>query len=97
MEQSRIDWPSFIACVVVILGVCIPLALFSDWAGAAMQSLYDYIAAEFGIAYLLASVGAIGFLAWLAASRFGRRRGGAPRWGIRTDSMVASKSRESWV
>ena len=57
MEQSRIDWPSFVACVVVILGVCIPLALFSDWAGVALQSLYDYIAAEFGIAYLLASSG----------------------------------------
>jgi BCCT family betaine/carnitine transporter len=72
VEQSRIDWPSFVACVVLVLGVCIPLALFSDWAGVALQSLYDFIAAEFGIAYLLASVGAIGFLVWLAASRFGR-------------------------
>jgi BCCT family betaine/carnitine transporter len=72
MEQSRIDWPSFIACVIIILGVCIPLALFSDWAGVALQSFYDYIASEFGIAYLLASVAAIGFLVWLAASRFGR-------------------------
>ena len=72
MEQSRIDWPSFVACVVIILGVCIPLALFSDWAGVALQSLYEFIAAEFGIAYLLASVGAIGFLVWLASSRVGR-------------------------
>ena len=71
MEQSRVDWPSFIACVVIILGVCIPLALFSDWAGVALQSLYDFIASEFGIAYLLASVAAISFLVWLAASRFG--------------------------
>ena len=72
MEQSRIDWPSFVACVVIIFGVCIPLALFSDWAGVALQSLYDFIASEFGIAYLLASVAAIGFLIWLASSRFGR-------------------------
>jgi len=71
VEQSRIDLPSFVACVVIILGVCIPLALFSDWAGVALQALYDYIASEFGIAYLLASVAAIGFLVWLAASRFG--------------------------
>ena len=49
-------------------------ALFSDSAGAALQALYDFIAAEFGIAYLLASVGAIGFLVWLAASRFGHLR-----------------------
>ena len=79
MEQSRIDWPSFVACVVIILGVCIPLALFSDWAGVALQSLYDFIAREFGIAYLLASVAAIGFLTWLAASRFGNIKLGDDR------------------
>lgn len=74
MEQSRIDWPSFAACVVIILGVCIPLAIFSDSAGAVLQTLYDFIAAEFGVAYLTASVACIGFLAWLAASRFGRTK-----------------------
>ena len=71
MEQSRIDWPAFITCVVIILAVCIPLAASPETGGALLQSLYDYIAGEFGIVYLLASVGAIGFLTWLAASRFG--------------------------
>jgi BCCT family betaine/carnitine transporter len=91
MEQSRIDWPSFVACAVIIVGVCIPLAVFSDSAGAALQSLYDFIAAEFGIAYLMASVAAIGFLAWLAASRFGNTKLGeadeSPEFG--TFSWVA--------
>jgi BCCT family betaine/carnitine transporter len=91
MEQRRIDWPGFVACVVIVLGVCIPLAVFSDSAGAVLQSLYDFIAAEFGIAYLLASVGAIGFLVWLAASRFGRTKLGEsheePEFG--TPSWVA--------
>lgn len=74
MEQSRIDWPSFIASIVIILGVCIPLALFSDWAGIALQSLYDYIASEFGIAYLLASVAAIGlYIFWKRANALIRR------------------------
>jgi BCCT family betaine/carnitine transporter len=91
MERSRIDWPSFIACAVIILGVCIPLAVFSDAAGGVLQSLYDFIAAEFGIAYLMASVGAIGFLAWLAASRYGKTKFGeaheSPEFG--TLSWVA--------
>lgn len=81
MEQRRIDWPSFVVCVVIILGVCIPLAVFSDSAGATLQSLYDFIAAEFGIAYLMASVAAIGFLVWLAASRFGRTKLGESHEG----------------
>lgn len=71
MEQSRIDWPSFGACVGIIVLVCIPLAVSPGTAGALLKSLYEYIAAEFGIFYLLASVAAISFLVWLASSRFG--------------------------
>jgi len=77
MEQSRIDWPSFCACVAIIVVVCIPLAASPDAAGMFLQSLYDYIAIEFGIFYLLASVAAISFLVWLASSRFGHIRLGA--------------------
>lgn len=74
MEQSKIDWPSFVACVAIILVVCIPLAASPDAAGAVLQSLYNYIAREFGFFYLLASVAAITFLIWLASSRFGNVR-----------------------
>jgi len=52
MEQSRIDWPSFCACVAIIVVVCIPLAASPDAAGMFLQSLYDYIAIEFGIGHL---------------------------------------------
>jgi len=72
MEQSRIDWPSFGACVAIIVVVCIPLATAPESAGAFLQQLYDFIALEFGIFYLLASVAAISFLIWLASSRFGK-------------------------
>lgn len=71
MEQSRIDWPSFGTCAAIIGAACIFLIVSPDTAGPMLQSLYEFIAREFGIFYLLASVAAIGFLAWLAASRFG--------------------------
>ena len=71
MEQSRVDWPAFITCVVIILVVCIPLALTAETASALLEELYAFFSAKFGIFYLLASVSAIGFLVWLAASRFG--------------------------
>jgi BCCT family betaine/carnitine transporter len=74
MEQSRIDWPSFVTCAAIIAVAGIFLLVSADTARAMLQSLYDYIAIEFGIFYLLASVAAISFLVWLAASRFGNVR-----------------------
>ena len=78
MEQSRIDWPSFGLCAAILVGASIPLFRFPETSNRILESLYNYIATEFGILYLLASVAAIGFLAWLAASRYGHARLGAP-------------------
>jgi BCCT family betaine/carnitine transporter len=77
MEQSRIDWPSFAACVGIIATVGVMLLVAPDAAAERLNSLYEFIAVELGVFYLLASVAAIGFLVWLAASRFGRVRLGA--------------------
>ena len=74
MEQSRIDWPSFIACVAIIVVVGLTLLVAPDAAAARLDAIYEFIAVEFGIFYLLASVAAIGFLVWLASSRFGNVR-----------------------
>ena len=74
MEQSKIDWPSFIATVAMILIVCVPLAYAGDGAAVFLQQVYDYISREFGIFYLLAAVGSVGFLLWLGFSRFGNVR-----------------------
>ena len=84
MEQSRIDWPSFVTCAAIIAVAGIFLLVSAETAAVKLQSLYDYIAIEFGIFYLLASVAAISFLVWLAASRFGHVRlgdaGGKPEF-----------------
>jgi len=74
VEQSRVDWPSFGLCAAIILFTAIPLFAFPDASSAFLEKLYAYIANEFGVLYLLASVAAIGFLAWLALSRFGKIR-----------------------
>jgi len=74
VEQSRVDWPSFGLCAAIILFTAIPLFAFPDASSAFLEKLYAYIANEFGVLYLLASVAAIGFLAWLALSRFGSIR-----------------------
>ena len=42
MEQSRVDWPAFITCVVIILVVCIPLALTAETASDLLEELYAH-------------------------------------------------------
>ena len=71
MEQRRIDWPSFGLCAIILVAASVPLLVYPQTSGAALESLYQFIATQFGILYLFASVAAIGFLAWLAASRYG--------------------------
>jgi BCCT family betaine/carnitine transporter len=90
MEHKRIDKPAFITSVAIIVLVCIPLALSPDAAGPILESLYDYISREFGVVYLLSSVGSISFLIWLAASRFGAVKLGAEEDEPEFDSV-------SWI
>jgi len=74
MDQSRVDWPSFVLCALILTGASIPLFVFPDVSEAVLEKLYEFIATEFGIFYLLASVAAIGFLTWLGFSRYGAIR-----------------------
>lgn len=74
MDESKIDWPSFVATVAIILIVCIPLAMAGDKAAFFLQEVYHFISTRFGILYLLAAVGTVVFLAWLGLSRFGEVR-----------------------
>jgi len=74
MEHKKIDKPAFFTSVALVILACLPLVAFPDAAGNFLQTLYDYLANEFGVAYLLASIGTNGVLIWLAFSRFGKRK-----------------------
>lgn len=90
MEQSKLDRVNFTACVVIIFLVCIPLALSPDTGGRFMTSLYEGIAREFGIFYLLAGVACIAFLVWLGSSRFGNVKLGTAEDAVEFSTL-------SWV
>ena len=74
MDRSQIDWPSFALCALILLFASISLFAYPDASAAVLEEMYTYISRDFGILYLLASVAAIGFLVWLAASRYGKVR-----------------------
>ena len=54
-NDKKIDWISFGTCVALLLGICIPLAAFPGKGGAVLQDIYNFIANELGIFYLLAT------------------------------------------
>ena len=91
MEQSRVDWPSFGLCAAIIVFSAVPLMAYPEESSAFLERLYAYIANEFGVLYLLASVAAIGFLTWLAFSRYGNVRLGD------SDDGKPEFSEISWV
>jgi BCCT family betaine/carnitine transporter len=74
MDQSRIDWPSFVLAAAILVLASIPVFVYPAESSAFLESLYTYISHKFGVLYLLAGVAAVGFLLWLAFSRFGNVR-----------------------
>jgi BCCT family betaine/carnitine transporter len=74
MDQSRIDWPSFVLAAAILVLASIPMFVYPAESSAFLESLYAYISHKFGVLYLLAGVAAVGFLLWLAFSRFGNIR-----------------------
>jgi len=78
MEQSRIDWPSFAFCALILAAASISLFAYPVASEARLEALYGYIANELGVLYQLASVATIGFLLWLGFSRYGAAKLGEP-------------------
>ena len=83
-----IDRILFGACVVVIVGACVPMALFPEQASVVVTGLYDWIAGEMGLLYQWVTLAATIVLAVLAFGRHGRRRLGGddatPEFGNRS-------------
>jgi len=90
MKEPRIDRLLFFAASAAAIIVCIPLGLIPEQAEQFISGLYDLIASNFGVLYQMFAIGTIGFLIWLASSRYGRIRLGG-------DGDKPDYSTFSWV
>ncbi|MEH6549860.1 MAG: BCCT family transporter [Pseudomonadales bacterium] len=77
MNQS-IDKTSFTATIAAIFLVSVPLILSPQVGAELLQTMYQWIATQFGVLYIAAGCGAILFLLYLAFSRFGHIMLGEP-------------------
>jgi BCCT family betaine/carnitine transporter len=69
--DANVDKTNFIATLVIILLVSVPLALSPEAGARVMQDAYAFIATNFGWLYLLGGVAALVLLLWLAFGRYG--------------------------
>jgi BCCT family betaine/carnitine transporter len=72
--DANVDKTNFVATLVIILLVSVPLALYPELGARVMQDAYAFIATNFGWLYLLAGVAALLLLMWLAFGRYGAVR-----------------------
>jgi len=69
--RDTMNPPVFLGAVAVILVFVIHGTVFTEHAEATFEATQSYIITHFGWFYILAATGLLGFVGWLALSRFG--------------------------
>jgi len=72
LEKGRVDWPSFLTCVTIVLLVSLPLLIFPEAGERLLTASYDFIADRLGFLYAFAGFGVFVLLVWLAFGRYGK-------------------------
>lgn len=78
LQDDRLDLRVFVPSMLVLAGVVLPLILFPEAGGAVVNRAFVLATGTFGWLYMLAGIATVGFLIWLAFSRYGQVRLGGP-------------------
>ncbi len=76
MSSTRqdVDWFVFLTSAVTIFSICIPLGLYPERGAELLNEGFEFVTGRLGVVYILFSIFAVGFLLYLAFSRFGSVR-----------------------
>jgi len=74
MKKQRLDRPSFISSIALILAACVPLFLFPETGSEFLIGVYGQVSSHFGFLYLLSGMAVLIFLLWLALGPYGKVR-----------------------
>ncbi|PSJ40345.1 choline transporter [Zobellella endophytica] len=78
IRSQNIDFSLFIPAVLLILLASLPLIIAPEAGAVVVNALLGWFTGKFGWLYLLSGIGSFFFMLWLAYSRFGRIKLGAP-------------------
>ena len=89
--KRNTDWWTFFAAVTTIFILCLPMVLAPEASAKIVRAGYDAITQKMGVFYQWYGIAALGFLIYLATSRFGSVRLGPKesRPEFRTLSWIA--------
>lgn len=71
-EGHNIDWFIFGTGSGFLVTILIWIISFPDFSSAAIDSLYEFVTTSAGVFYVIAAISVLGFLLWLAFSRYGQ-------------------------
>ncbi|HLR60945.1 MAG TPA: BCCT family transporter [Lentibacillus sp.] len=71
MNKKIIDWPTFIAAIILLLAVSIPLAVFPETGKVIVNLANDFMTENFGVIYLIFGLTTFAFLLFVAFSKNG--------------------------
>jgi BCCT family betaine/carnitine transporter len=77
-SEPAVDWSVFVPALIVVLLASIPLIIFPDYAGSAIERWRDAVMTNFLWLYLLVGLAALFFCGWLAFGRYAHVKLGAP-------------------
>ena len=69
LRPASIDWPVFCGSVALLVSLCLPLALYPEDGKVLLGQAFDFLTQNFGVVYIIAGVGSLIFLLYLAWGR----------------------------
>ncbi len=72
VSSKEVDWFIFGAGSAILLGVVLIILIAPEASSRFIQQLYELVTVRAGVIYVITAIFTLGFLVWLALSRYGR-------------------------
>ena len=70
-RETEVDWFIFGTGSALLILVILPIVFFPEMSQSVIGEIFAYITHTLGIVYIIAAIGTIGLLIWIALSRYG--------------------------
>jgi len=71
-SEKKVDWFIFGVGCVILLAVVVPIIVVPEAATGAVNRIFSFLTQRLGVLYVVAAIGTLFFLLWIALSRHGQ-------------------------